>query len=89
MADAPVADVTSGNRGTGLEVCRQLASLGHLTGRHGRVDVPVDDAAIHYDTRQRASSADPGVARAAVETNFPGPRRGCCRCRGRRAARRW
>ncbi|MFJ6675489.1 SDR family oxidoreductase [Actinosynnema sp. NPDC091369] len=113
MADAPVAVVTGGNRGIGLEVCRQLASLGHvvvltardaakarsaaerlgvehhrldvtddasvaelaghLTGRHGRVDVLVNNAAIHYDTWQRASSADLGVVREAMETNFYGP----------------
>ena len=113
MADAPVAVVTGGNRGIGLEVCRQLAGLGHtvvltardadkarsaaerlgvehhrldvtddasvaalaehLTGRHGRVDVLVNNAAIHYDTWQRASSADLGVVRKAMETNFYGP----------------
>lgn len=113
MADAPVAVVTGGNRGIGLEVCRQLASLGHvvvltardagkarsaaerlgvahhrldvtddasvaalaehLTERHGRVDVLVNNAAIHYDTWQRASSADLGVVREAMETNFYGP----------------
>ncbi|WP_230572892.1 SDR family NAD(P)-dependent oxidoreductase [Saccharothrix luteola] len=31
------------------------------------------NAAIHYDTWQRASSADPGVVREAMETNFHGP----------------
>jgi NAD(P)-dependent dehydrogenase (short-subunit alcohol dehydrogenase family) len=113
MADAPVAVVTGGNRGIGLEVCRQLAALGHvvvltardaekarsaaerlgvehhrldvtddasvaalaahLTTRHGRLDVLVNNAAIHYDTWQRASSADLAVVREAVETNFYGP----------------
>ncbi|XVS62647.1 SDR family oxidoreductase [Actinosynnema sp. CA-299493] len=113
MADAPVAVVTGGNRGIGLEVCRQLASLGHVvvltardadkarsaaerlgvdhhrldvtddasvaalvehvTTRHGRLDVLVNNAAIHYDTWQRASSADLGVVREAMETNFYGP----------------
>lgn len=36
MSDAPVAVVTGGNRGIGLETCRQLAALGHrvvLTAR--------------------------------------------------------
>ncbi|MDH6120162.1 SDR family NAD(P)-dependent oxidoreductase [Kitasatospora sp. GAS204B] len=36
MSDAPVAVVTGGNRGIGLETCRQLAALGHrvvLTSR--------------------------------------------------------
>jgi NAD(P)-dependent dehydrogenase (short-subunit alcohol dehydrogenase family) len=37
------------------------------------VDVLVNDAAVHYATRQHASSADPGVVREAVETNFHGP----------------
>ncbi|ROP41314.1 SDR family oxidoreductase [Saccharothrix texasensis] len=113
MADAPVAVVTGGNRGIGLEVCRQLAALGHVvvltardaakarsaagrlgvdhhrldvtedasvaalvdhvTTRHGRLDVLVNNAAIHYDTWQRASSADLGVVREAMETNFYGP----------------
>ncbi|MCE6994709.1 SDR family oxidoreductase [Saccharothrix sp. S26] len=113
MSDAPVAVVTGGNRGIGLDVCRQLALLGHvvvltardarkaeqaagwlgvehhaldvtddasvaalaahLTRRHGRVDVLVNNAAIHYDTWQRASSADLGVVREAMETNFYGP----------------
>ncbi|QQQ74609.1 SDR family oxidoreductase [Saccharothrix sp. 6-C] len=113
MADAPVAVVTGGNRGIGLEVCRQLAELGHVvvltardaakarsaagrlgvdhhrldvtedasvaalvdhvTTRHGRLDVLVNNAAIHYDTWQRASSADLGVVREAMETNFYGP----------------
>ncbi|MEU4768278.1 SDR family NAD(P)-dependent oxidoreductase [Actinosynnema sp. NPDC023794] len=113
MADAPVAVVTGGNRGIGLEVCRQPAALGHvvvltardsekarsaaerlgvehhrldvtadasvaapaahLTTRHGRLDVLVNNAAIHYDTWQRASSADLGVVREAMETNFHGP----------------
>jgi NAD(P)-dependent dehydrogenase (short-subunit alcohol dehydrogenase family) len=113
MADAPVAVVTGGNRGIGLEVCRQLASLGHvvvltardaakaesaaarlgvdhhrldvtddasvallaryLSERYGRLDVLVNNAAIHYDTWQRASSADLDVVREAMETNFYGP----------------
>ncbi|NUT46037.1 MAG: SDR family NAD(P)-dependent oxidoreductase [Saccharothrix sp.] len=113
MADAPVAVVTGGNRGIGLEVCRQLALLGHvvvltardpakaasaaarlgvdhhpldvaddasaaalaehLAARYGRVDVLVNNAAIHYDTWQRASSADLRVVREAMETNFYGP----------------
>lgn len=46
---------------------------GHPTRRHGRPDVPVDDATVRYATWQRASSADPGVVREAVGTNFSGP----------------
>ncbi|MGM1062462.1 SDR family NAD(P)-dependent oxidoreductase [Saccharothrix sp. Mg75] len=108
-----LAVVTGGNRGIGLEVCRQLAARGHevvltardpakaasaaralgvdhhpldvtddasaadlaahLTRRHGRVDVLVNNAAVHYDSWQRASSADLAIVREAVETNFYGP----------------
>ncbi|MCK2215159.1 SDR family oxidoreductase [Actinomadura sp. ATCC 31491] len=39
---------------------------------HGRVDVLVNNAAIHYDTWQRASGADLGVVREALETNLLG-----------------
>lgn len=114
-AAAPVAVVTGGNRGIGLEVCRQLAARGHtvvLTARDpaaarsaaaalpgavvpfrldvtvpadadvlarfladefGRLDVLVNNAAIHYDTWQRAASADLDVVREAAETNVYGP----------------
>ncbi|WP_116952498.1 SDR family NAD(P)-dependent oxidoreductase [Jiangella endophytica] len=112
---APVAVVTGGNRGIGLEVCRQLAARGHtvvLTARSsdaarsaaaglpgavvpfrldvtrpedaaalagflrdefGRLDVLVNNAAIHYDTWQRAATADLDVVREAAETNVYGP----------------
>jgi NAD(P)-dependent dehydrogenase (short-subunit alcohol dehydrogenase family) len=43
-----------------------------VTGRHGRLDVLVNNAAICYDTWQRASSADLGVVREAAETNLYG-----------------
>ena len=132
MADAPVAVVTGGNRGIGLEVCRRPAALGHvvvltardeekagsaaerlgvdhhrldvtddasvaalvehLTTRHGRLDVLVNNAAVHYDTWQRASSADLGVVREAMETNFYGPWRmvlGLLPLCGRHGARGW
>ncbi|QFZ22211.1 SDR family NAD(P)-dependent oxidoreductase [Saccharothrix syringae] len=45
----------------------------HLAGRYGRVDALVNNAAVHYDSWQRASSADLRVVREAVETNFYGP----------------
>ncbi|TYB58093.1 SDR family oxidoreductase [Nonomuraea sp. PA05] len=39
---------------------------------HGRVDVLVNNAAIHYDTWQRAVDADLTVVREALETNLLG-----------------
>ncbi|MGP3914811.1 SDR family NAD(P)-dependent oxidoreductase [Nonomuraea sp. 10N515B] len=39
---------------------------------HERVDVLVNNAAIHYDTWQRAVDADLGVVREALETNLLG-----------------
>ncbi|MBO0803447.1 MAG: SDR family NAD(P)-dependent oxidoreductase [Nocardiopsaceae bacterium] len=38
----------------------------------GRLDVLVNNAAIHYDTWQNASTADLGVAHEAMETNLFG-----------------
>ena len=110
----PVAVVTGGNRGIGLEVCRQLVALGYevvlgsrdiargeaaaasiggaivacsvdvaddasvagaaafVSERFGRCDALVNNAAIHYDTWQRAVSADLGVVHEAMETNLFG-----------------
>lgn len=104
-----VSLVTGGNRGIGLEVCRQLAARGHqvlLAARSreaaeraakeigatplrldvtspgdveraaagiGHLDVLVNNAAITYDTWQRASTADLDVVREAAETNLYGP----------------
>jgi NAD(P)-dependent dehydrogenase (short-subunit alcohol dehydrogenase family) len=41
-------------------------------GRYGRIDVLVNNAAIHWDTWQRASDADLVVVREALETNLLG-----------------
>jgi len=45
---------------------------GELRAEHGRVDVLVNNAAIAYDTWQRAVTADLDVVRAALETNLLG-----------------
>ncbi|WP_223198689.1 SDR family NAD(P)-dependent oxidoreductase [Solihabitans fulvus] len=111
--DGTVSLVTGANRGIGLEVCRQLAALGHtvvltarsaeaasaaaerlgvqamrldvtsdgdvarvadeVAKRFGRLDVLVNNAAITYDTWQRATTADLAVVREAAETNLYGP----------------
>ncbi|MCF2529947.1 SDR family oxidoreductase [Yinghuangia soli] len=41
--------------------------------RFGRLDILVNNAAIHYDTWQRAAGADLDVVREAMETNLYGP----------------
>ncbi len=46
--------------------------------RYGRLDVLVNNAAIHYDTWQRGVNADLAVVREAFETNLFGSWR-CCR----------
>lgn len=43
-----------------------------LQRRYGRLDVLVNNAAIHYDTWQRASTADLRVVREALEVNLLG-----------------
>ena len=40
--------------------------------RYGRVDVLVNNAAIHWDTWENATDADLGVVREALETNLLG-----------------
>ncbi|MFE2427203.1 SDR family NAD(P)-dependent oxidoreductase [Streptomyces sp. NPDC059373] len=44
-----------------------------VRSRFGRLDVLVNNAAITYDTWQRASTADLDVVREAAETNLYGP----------------
>jgi NAD(P)-dependent dehydrogenase (short-subunit alcohol dehydrogenase family) len=48
------------------------AFAGEVSERYGRVDVLVNNAAIHYDTWQSAARADLGVVREALETNLLG-----------------
>jgi NAD(P)-dependent dehydrogenase (short-subunit alcohol dehydrogenase family) len=43
-----------------------------LAGRFGRVDVLINNAAIHYDTGQTAAGADLGIVAEALETNLLG-----------------
>jgi NAD(P)-dependent dehydrogenase (short-subunit alcohol dehydrogenase family) len=111
-----VSLVTGGNRGIGLQVCRQLAERGHsvlltarsadaaavaaraagvarteplqldvtdpasiaaaarqVAERYSRLDILINNAAITYDTWQRAVDADLAVVREAAETNLYGP----------------
>jgi NAD(P)-dependent dehydrogenase (short-subunit alcohol dehydrogenase family) len=48
------------------------AAAAEVADRVGALDVLVNNAAIHYDTWQRASSADLGVVREALDTNLLG-----------------
>ncbi|MFI6930632.1 SDR family oxidoreductase [Streptomyces sp. NPDC050287] len=64
-AEALALDVTSAE--DVARVTREVAE------RHGRLDVLVNNAAILYDTWQRAVTADLDVVREANETNLYGP----------------
>ncbi|GAA2428658.1 SDR family oxidoreductase [Actinomadura vinacea] len=55
---------------TGDDLDEVAATIGE---RYGRLDVLVNNAAITYDTWQRAVEADLDVVREAAETNFYGP----------------
>jgi NAD(P)-dependent dehydrogenase (short-subunit alcohol dehydrogenase family) len=48
------------------------AFAAEVEDRYGRVDVLVNNAAIHWDTWQGAANADLGVVREALETNLLG-----------------
>jgi NAD(P)-dependent dehydrogenase (short-subunit alcohol dehydrogenase family) len=48
-------------------------SAGWVGDRYGKLDVLVNNAAITYDTWQRAVTADLAVVREAAETNLYGP----------------
>jgi NAD(P)-dependent dehydrogenase (short-subunit alcohol dehydrogenase family) len=51
-----------------------IAAAARLAGeRYGKLDVLINNAAIHYDTWQRAATADLAVVREAAETNLYGP----------------
>lgn len=47
-------------------------AIAEIDDRHGRIDVLINNAAIHYDTRARGSQADLDVVREALETNLFG-----------------
>ncbi len=55
---------------TDSESIERLAAW--IDHRFGRLDVLINNAAIHYDTWQRASSADLAVVREAFDTNVFG-----------------
>ena len=44
----------------------------HISNNHGRIDVLINNAAIHYDTDQRAIDADLRVVEEALQTNLLG-----------------
>ncbi|WP_019932596.1 SDR family oxidoreductase [Nocardia sp. BMG111209] len=49
------------------------AAAATVADTHGRLDVLINNAAIDYDTWQRAATADLAVVREAAETNLYGP----------------
>ncbi|MFF4951040.1 SDR family oxidoreductase [Streptomyces chattanoogensis] len=49
------------------------AAAAQVARRYGRLDVLVNNAGIHYDTWQRAVTADLAIVREAAETNLYGP----------------
>ncbi|MEV6108180.1 SDR family oxidoreductase [Streptomyces sp. NPDC051940] len=72
-------EAAGGLRAEGLDV-RALTldvsdadSVGRAAREVGELDVLVNNAAIHYDTWQRATTADLAVVHEAAETNLYGP----------------
>ncbi|MEL6893143.1 MAG: SDR family NAD(P)-dependent oxidoreductase [Actinomycetota bacterium] len=63
-ADAVQLDVTDDESVT--------LAIAQIERDHGRLDVVVNNAAIHYDTNQRVDRADLDVVREAIETNTLG-----------------
>ena len=47
-------------------------AISEITRRHSRIDVLVNNAAIHYDTWQSAADADLVIVRGALNTNLLG-----------------
>jgi NAD(P)-dependent dehydrogenase (short-subunit alcohol dehydrogenase family) len=58
------------------------ALVDYLTANFGRLDILVNNAAIHYDTWQRATTADLGVVSEALDTNLLGAWRMARGCAG-------
>ncbi|MCU1644379.1 MAG: short-chain dehydrogenase/reductase [Nocardia sp.] len=61
----PLLDVTD-NAGV-------VAAAEEAERPHGRLDVLINNAAITYDTSQRAPTSDLAVVHEAAETNLYGP----------------
>ncbi|GIG71332.1 SDR family NAD(P)-dependent oxidoreductase [Phytomonospora endophytica] len=73
-AKAEKAAAELGVRGFPLDVTGDPAPLAaYLDRAYGRLDVLVNNAAVLYDTWQRAITADLDVVREAAETNLYGP----------------
>jgi len=70
-AKAQAAAERVGARAAQLDVT-DAASVERFAAQLAEVDVLVNNAAIHYDTWQRATSADLQVVREALETNLLG-----------------
>lgn len=70
-ANRAAAEIGRGARAVQLDVTDD-ASVAAAFGGLDRLDVLVNNAAIHYDTWQHASAADLDVAREALETNVLG-----------------
>jgi NAD(P)-dependent dehydrogenase (short-subunit alcohol dehydrogenase family) len=74
--DAEAAATATGAAPLRLDVIDPASvtdAVAAVTRRHGKLDVLVNNAAIGYDTWQRAMTADLGVVRQAAETNLYGP----------------